>query len=244
MSRYYEERAKLDSKKEKKKLPKALFFRICWYRLSSSWAPFESKGSFEQNYTVDDSTVKIFCSAKSRNPWGNPQHFTLPSSPRERPHERNEGQLGPKIHRYLWTFGAHAGTRPADYNMYDSLMARRLPIFQQYLMESCFGRRPPLNITSKVHLNFLLTLAQSQAFSWSKPVLFINPNQMNSFLNYSFWQLQVTPRYLRVRRMQVKTIVSSQTPYTPTSTLTNPNIFAYPAQLLYAFLSPHQIKTW
>lgn len=36
--------------------------------------------------------------------------------------------------------------------------------------------------------------------------------------------------------MQVKTIVSSQTPYTPTSTLTNPNIFAYPAQLLYACL--------
>lgn len=98
--------------------------------------------------------------------------------------------------------------------------------------KAVFGRRVPLNVTSKVHLNFLLTLAQSQAFSWSKAVLFINPNQMNSFLDYSFWHLQETPLYLRLRWMQVKTIWSSQISPTPTSSLTNPNIFVYPAQLL------------
>jgi len=56
-----------------------------------------------------------------------------------------------------------------------------------------FGRREPLNVTSKVHLNFLLTLAQSQAFSRSTLVFFLNPNQMKSFLDLSFWELQLSP---------------------------------------------------
>lgn len=156
MSRYGE-RVLSDSKKGEKKATKSFFLRrlsIDW----CSWVSFEPKDFFEQNYTVDDLTVKIFHKAKTRNPRGDPQHFTLPSSSRERPHERNEGQLGPKIRRYLWTFGSHAGTQPADYNTYDSLMARRLPIFQQYLMESCFWKESAFErnkqSSSQLFINF------------------------------------------------------------------------------------------
>lgn len=168
-------------------LPKA--FLVCQYRPSSFWASFESKDYFEQILIVDDLTMKIFSTLRLETSEVIPSISPFPPPPRqdhikETRDSWDQRHLG--ISEHLAPMQGH---RP-------QITARMTHWWWgDFQYSSCiwckavFERRAPLTITSKVHINFLLTLAQSQAFSQSKLVLFINPNQMNSFLDFSFWQL-------------------------------------------------------